>query len=329
MKRLSSTYYLTFVMSLLVAAGCLDATTEPGGAGAVQDQTPAVAEGIGEVPPHQGRAGFIPLDVGNVWEYERVVDYVVTDDDGNVIDAQALAEDVIHEIIGTEERFGREYALNQQTFVREGGDDLHWWDRYRQDKSGLYRADIGLGEPPASPVVAGSVNARRVFHILPKELPSITLASSDPNVRRAYEAAWRRLVAKRRMIEEMLQGVTLAGPPGGPLPQETTTLRYPLRPGQEWAIRTSPFAVECAVEAREVLELPAGRMPGWRVRLENELFGPNDSVLFWYGRRGLLGELIHIEAIATDMTGRPIGTIVADETLSLQSLQLVRPGHHP
>jgi hypothetical protein len=275
----------------------------------------------------ESRRGFLPLEIGNVWTYDRTFDYVVIDDDGNVIETGSLAQDVMHEIIGSEERFGREYVLNQQTFVRDVGEDLYWWDRYRQDRAGFYRADIGLGEPPASPTAEERATAMRTFLLMPKALPRMRAAGLEPSTLRAYEAAWARLLEKRQIAGEMLHGAPLAGPPGGQFPEETTRLSYPLHPGQRWVLRTSPFLVESEVEAMEVLDLPAGRFAAWRVRLENAVLGPSDSVLFWYGRSGLLGESIHVESVATDLFGNPIGTIISDETMYLRSLQLIQPGH--
>lgn len=319
--------YFVAVVAVVIAAGCLDTGTVPTPSGTAQNVT---TTGITDVPTPNGAAGFLPLEVGNEWAYQRTFDYVVIDENDNVIDQQSLTEDVLYDIIGTEERFGREYVLNQQTYVRESGDDLYWWDRYRQDRSGLYRADIALGEPPASPAIAREPSsALRVFLLMPKTLPRISEAGLDPNTMRAYQAAWSRLVEKRRMIETMLRGISPAGPPGGALSQETTTLRYPLRPGQKWEVRTDPFLVASQVEAAQVLDLPAGRFPGWRVRLDNSVLGPNDSVRFWYGHSGLLGERIHVESLATDLGGNVIGTMIADETLYLTSLDLVGPGHQP
>ena len=314
----------------LIPAGCLDGGTVPTGRGPESAKNETVTGPGIEVPSQSGRAGFLPLEVGNLWTYERTFDFVVVDDDGNVIQTGSSREDVLHEIIGTEERFGREYVLNQQTFVRDGGEDLHWWDRYRQDRSGLYRANIGLGEPPASRAAAeGRSNAMRTFLLMPKALPQMRATDLDPNTQRAYEAAWGRLLEKRRIVEEMLRGALRSGPPGGALSGESTRLRYPMQPGRTWVNRADPFLVESEVEAMEVLALPAGRIAGWRVRLENSALGPNDSVLFWYSRSGLLGDYIHVESVATDIGGNPIGTVISDETMYLQSLQLVRPGQRP
>jgi hypothetical protein len=317
----------TVIAAFLILAGCLDNDTVPIGPALESEETVTGPGMIREVPGESRGAGFLPLDNGNMWTYERTFDFVVIDDDGNVIETGAGTEDVVHEIIGTEERFGREYVLNQQTFVRDGGEDLHWWDRYRQDRSGLYRANIGLGEPPASRATAeGRSNAMRTFLVMPKALSQMRAAGLEPNTLRAYEAAWDRLLKKRQIVEEMLRGASPAGPPGGELFGESTTLRYPLHPGHTWVNRTDPFLVESEVEAMEVVDLPAGRFAGWRVRLENSLLDPDDSVLFWYSRSGLLGEYIHVQSVATDLGGNPIGTIISDETMYLQSLQLVRPG---
>ncbi len=127
----------------------------------------------------------------------------------------------------------------------------------------------------------------------------------------------RPLVAER--------GSALGSPPGGPLSEEITRLRYPLRPGASWTVREDPF-FGSTVEAMEVVKLPPGRFPAARIRMKSEFYGPNDRVRLWFGRSGELGHQYHLEASATDYMGNVIGTILFDETEMLTDIDLVGPG---
>ena len=53
------------------------------------------------------------------------------------------------EIIGVEERFGREYIVEEcRIYDSELTDTLVTWVRFRQDRTGLYEAMIPIIEPP-------------------------------------------------------------------------------------------------------------------------------------------------------------------------------------
>jgi hypothetical protein len=307
--------YLFAIATVLLLGGC-----RGGDASFTAPETDANATLTRDAVLPVGGQGFLPLDVGNVWHYDRTFESIMRDNDGNVIDMQSLEENVVHEIVGVEQRFGRTYILNEQRFVREGG-DLLWWNRYRQNRSGLYSADIGLGEPPASGLAAANRRQPTQSQLLmPQTLPMHSLVMA-PEQLQAWGVAWQRLVEKRMAI-----ATAQLGPPGGALSDEITLLRYPFRPGRRWQNRVTPFLVESEVEGHDVLELPAGRFSAWRVRLTNEALDENDSVLFWYGRSGLLAETIHIESVATDLGGNVLGTVVSDETMLLADLQLVGRG---
>lgn len=307
--------YLFAIAAVLILGGCRTGDTTVSG-----PETDANATLTPDAATPGGGQGFFPLAIGNVWDYDRTFDYVMFDNDGNIADMQSLNEEVIYEIIGVEQRFGREYVLNQQRYVRETG-DLLWWNRYRQDRSGLYAADIGLGEPPAfSLVAAARMQPAQNTLLMPQIMPMRSMAMA-PDQLQAWEAAWQRLVEKRMAIAAAL-GAAQFGPPGGALSNELTVLRYPLHPGRHWLNRNTLFVVESEVEGNDVLDLPAGRFPAWRVRLTNEAFGDNDSALFWYSRSGILKESVHIESIATDLAGNVLGTFVSDELLLLVDLDL-------
>ena len=149
--------------------------------------------------------------------------------------------------------------------------------------------------------------------------------------RDAYRRSLDDLCLRLRVIDSAIGRITgpapvLQGPPGGVLPDEITLLKYPLHPSQEWTIRDDPFYVFGAVEAHEVLDLPPGRMNGYKIRIDNGLFGPSDWGYVWYGRDGYLGLTAHLETEILDPNGNPMGALVFDEHTLLESLDLVGKG---
>lgn len=78
------------------------------------------------------------------------------------------------------------------------------------------------------------------------------------------------------------------------------------------------------MEAHESLDLPAGRFPAWRVRVENELLDPEDRVVVWYGRSGRLAVSIHTETLALDSETGETALITVDELDVLTDISLER-----
>jgi hypothetical protein len=110
--------------------------------------------------------------------------------------------------------------------------------------------------------------------------------------------------------------VHIAGDGGDP--EDLTRLLYPVQVGKEWTIRPDPLFAT-SVEALESLDLPGGDQEAYRLRITSDLFGANDSALLWYGTDGFLGHSFHLEAVVIDSYGDPIGTMLWDEELRLQS----------
>jgi hypothetical protein len=149
--------------------------------------------------------------------------------------------------------------------------------------------------------------------------------------RDAYRKGWEDLCHKLQVIGIPMgrggaSAPVLQSPPGSVLPGEITRLKYPLHPSREWTIRDDPFYAFGAVESQDVLDLPPGKMNGYKIRLTNEFLDLNDLVYYWYGRAGFLGFLIHVEVEIVDPAGNPIGTVAIDERLFLESLDLVGEG---
>jgi hypothetical protein len=247
----------------------------------------------------------------------------VLDDDGNILEDLFSSSEFTRVITGTEELFGREYVLEEESGVQRsplGGGPTTWtyWYRYRQDGSGLYEADVSLVDPPGVHPVTGRVHGGLKPGI------TLTLGRVPEGHRGAFQAALQRLEARRARLRAAL-GLAARGS-GGALDHELTRLRYPLHPGTAWEIRVDPdLVIHARVERHEVLELPAGRFPAWRIRIRWELGDPDDTILVWYGSSGYLQSFVHIRSEATDADGTPIGVVVSDETDVLTSLQLAGP----
>jgi hypothetical protein len=109
----------------------------------------------------------------------------------------------------------------------------------------------------------------------------------------------------------------------GPLPRGTAPnaekklLEYPLHTGATWPMYQSSMVADTAfVEGMDVLNLPAGRFPAWRIRIHGASQPPS---VVWYGREGFLMEKWHADY------GRASGNgfrVVKDHADSLTWLRL-------
>ncbi|MFN0152638.1 MAG: hypothetical protein ACKVU1_18195 [bacterium] len=104
-----------------------------------------------------------------------------------------------------------------------------------------------------------------------------------------------------------------------------TRLKYPLYPGQNWAIRNEgSFVFKAGVEAFEVIDTPIGRVPAYRIRISPN-FDPDTVFDFvqWWGRCGLMGSKMHSESELLDENGDPIGIFIWDELQQVTDIDLV------
>ncbi|UCH83380.1 MAG: hypothetical protein JSW50_13115, partial [Candidatus Latescibacterota bacterium] len=150
-------------------------------------------------------------------------------------------------------------------------------------------------------------------------------------IRVSLKRGWARHAARLRIARSSIEpetglGAAFSGRPGGVFPEEIARLSYPLHPGAVYPVRTEPFGVDAAVDGIEVLDLPAGRFHGYRIRIISELLDPDDQVVLWYGRCGELGSLIHLETIAMDVETGEMVRIISTETSWLSGLALTDPG---
>lgn len=295
-------------------------------------------------PEKQG--GFFPLDFGDRWQQETVATFVVVPNVGEPGTPDTMRTKTQTEVTGTEILSGTSYTLLEQRWT-QGTVHGTYWFRYRQDRMGLYEADVSIVQPPSSGLrVLTSTEAREA----PREASAWeTQASREAQRERlaaqlhqrgvhpGFVRALDQALARHAMIREVASTVRFgaergatskASPTGGPLAQELTRLRYPLHPGASWIVLDDP-RVTAMVEARETLAFRDRRLTSWRIRIDwPGVFGPRDVAHVWYGRCGELQLVAHLEGVATDENGDPVGLLISDESTVLVGLDLTRGGCH-
>jgi len=318
MLKISVSFLMITIISLFAACNITDSGVED--TRLAIEQEALFSKGSGPHNPGQGE--FYPLDIGNSWTYKGERSMSIGDHESYHISVQEMRS-----IVGTEELFGREYILEEQVIIAGNvfglDDTITYWLRHRQDRAGLYEADVAMNIPPGEDSDAANLLGENLNTDLDSwnELWKRSvdeLEYIDPEaVERAKIAHFNKINAVNELLGRKTGSVLLTGPPGGILPDEIQRLRYPLHPGQEWVVRDSPLFFSI-VEGMDVLDLPAGRMNGWRIFVYNEFLEDNDIVRCWFGRCGFLGMTIHLE---TEMDG-VYGVIISDENLFLESYDL-------
>ncbi len=256
-------------------------------------------------------SNFYPIALGDRWSYRD-------DDIVQVIPDQGPADPPFEDVGSIdvdmsciESVGGHDYSVEHSAYLFDGYTS-HTWVLYRQDRTGLFELDTSIFSPPSCAAgTASSVSA-------PRSLTDRVIAARPQY--QSYRAALERLEAKRALVARALNGRSLVGTSA--LAGELTRLQYPLHPGATWSIRTDPAFV-ATVEGVDVLQLPAGRFTGYRIRIEAPgVFGSNDRVTTWYDRHGTLHLVAHLEGALTDANGQVIGKLITDETRDLTSLTL-------
>ena len=261
-----------------------------------------------------GTGAFYPLALGNSWEYEGSSRLVFVNPDGSPggdpIETQLVESD---RIIGTEVRNGVSYFVREEV-LNESPDPYtgQWitWSRMRQDRSGLYAADVNSDEPPAleSSVArdapAGAKPGRPTLDVETLEQRGFSKASAAAfadRLERLREAArgWVRAADATRASQE----------------GELTWLLYPLHVGVEWNIRPDmPWPAR--VDQVERIDSKMGPLTAYRIET-NPLGAPlpeGEFVRLFYGRVGYIGYSIHSSFQAADENGQPTGvTAIVDE----------------
>jgi hypothetical protein len=248
-----------------------------------------------------------PLQLGNTWKYQAHVKIQTLPYEGDPTE-QEVIRTTKAEIFGPEQLFGRCYAVEVLTITEDiNPEDVFTQTvRYRQDSSGLYEAVA------TEPGPAGA--AREARSLDPRDGPR--------------SSAWARAIVQ---LEDRVQALrdSRHGRKGGVLDNELQRLAYPLHRGASWVVADDEFFMTATVEGREVLRLPIGRTPAWRIRLEADFYGPDDVVELFYGRDGYLGWRVFLVGEASDETGTPIGIVTFTEEEYLEDLDIDRKGEHP
>jgi len=255
---------------------------------------------------------FYPLDIGNHWSYEQTLVFVIVPTGGTPGPPATSQTSFDVDLIGTQQYLGRDYVVQRETF--EDGSQGQFL--YRQDKSGLYNADVAPAPVNRATQTRAAVAATRL------------LGQASEAQRSAYRAALDRLMNKQLALRRMVRGggFGLIATATGPLQGEIALLQYPLATSKTWHVREDPLVIY-TVEGQDRLDLPAGALSGWRIRIEwPGVFGPNDRAQVWYGRDGVLQLEAHLEGEATDENGNVIGTIISDESQRLTDHTLVNSG---
>lgn len=256
-----------------------------------------------------------PLAVGNHWDYlirARVVTIPDVGEPTTVFNRSPWSA----EVVGTEIRGAHEYFLVWEGDPRSAAPTLPQFFQ-RQDDEGFYELDV----PPAASDLRADAGGQPLAATIDFVALDASLAGRPHG--EALARAARSVVAKLERMRRSLG--TLPAATAGAEPNELTFLRYPLQVGAQWTVRESPFFGRI-VTGQDDLLLPVGRVRAWRIRGVSELYGPNDRVLFWYGRPGLVRTRVHAEGEATDDAGNVIGRVVADFDQALVRVSLNAAG---
>ncbi|UCE01548.1 MAG: hypothetical protein JSW67_09690 [Candidatus Latescibacterota bacterium] len=315
---------------LCVAAGTHCNLTSP----AEEKTSVADAPGVGsptllaEKPEPPPQSLFYPLQLGNRWDYARTFTAQISPDGGEPESPITTEATIESEITGTEELFGRAYWVQENRWNEEG-EEFTEWVRFRQDRRGLYEADVPLQQPPASRAEPPSNGGRRAVRVAAAAPSGNAIRQRLAHVHPAYVVALEKILARRHALHAALRatqsGPRITAPPGGAEDRELVRLQYPLRPGARWTVVADPL-IESTVEGREELQLPIGRRVATRIRIHSEILGPNDRAAAWVDRCGELKFEFHFEGEATNEDGERIGDVVADEVMVVTGIEVSRGG---
>ena len=273
-----------------------------------------------EFRAHRPRMRY-PLQLGNQWKYKAHVNIQVHTGEGEE-PPREIIRTTKSEIVGAESLFGLCYAIQERTITEDTspGDVILQRVFLRQDRTGLYEADVPIGDHP--PVLArpSTIEGQNTFdHYL-----------ADRDQGTAWVRAHRELRHRASLVREMRHAGAWSGRNrGGPTENELTRLDYPLRRGHQWVVIDDAFLMTATVEGREVLDLPIGRTPGWRIRLESDIFGPDDEVYMFYGRLGYLGWRLMVASEVIDEDGQSMGTLGFTDEEYLQDVEIDRKADVP
>ena len=316
---------LAIAIFALAAAGCGKA---PAPIAPASEPTPALSIGAGsagteaQVESSASGNSFYPLQIGNEWSYDHALS-IVTIPIGGPPDPVILQTDRrTRDIVCVENLGGNDYFV-ERTYYPSPPEFT--WVRLREDRDGLFEADIPTTQPPGCSAPAGRprFDGGAVAPRSDEEVWTAIAARVPAFARAAYREAWDGIEARASAIRRAL-GTGPARPRTEAVGAgEITRLEYPLHPGASWVIRADP-RFESTVERAEALDLAVGHVPAWRIRIDIDGLGARDRVHVWYSRSGFLKSDVHLEAEATDTSGNPIGQVIFEESEELVALSLNR-----
>ncbi|HKQ57356.1 MAG TPA: hypothetical protein VJY35_05775 [Candidatus Eisenbacteria bacterium] len=253
----------------------------------------------------QPTADLYPLQIGNRWHHrhQRIIRIFVN---GKALAPIRDRWETASDIACTRNVNGFDYLVE-----RSNAFGTPVWTALRQDATGLYELPPVVN-PPSCPS-ALAAEAGSAAH--PGFDPPASLA--------AWPAAERAAVldALARMDERVTTFRTSSL--GGPGPVEMPRLLYPIQVGTRWG---TWYGATAEVVGSDVLELPAGKFFGHRVRLIYPSMGPADRMHVWYGRAGYLQTVTHLEFPIVDGRNVAYGVGILDESEVLVDLRLA-PRH--
>lgn len=258
----------------------------------------------------KGTSGRYPLQLGNTWKHRAHATMYTIPDEGDPTTTE-VTRVTKAEITGSSQYYGRCYIVEERTITEDVGDGnaVTQTVNYRQDRAGLYE----VADASVAPVDG---TARHESGPFARNLQMQRNAI-------AWNQAFNAVQARIQPIYAMRCGR------GGVLEGELTRLEYPLHRKRSWVVTDDFFTMTAHVERRVVLDLPVGRTPAWKVRIESTLFGPDDSVHFFYGRDGYLGWQLSVAGEVFDENGQPVGTVLFTDEEYLESLSIDRQGELP
>lgn len=304
---------------LVLLLGCsspLDTTTRPDVA------TTGVSGATGTAQAVSATKGpFYPLTVGNRWSYQGLDAVRLITFGEPPSPPTEFVTNAEREILCSELTNDLVYMVEQTI---QGSPSGPSWRRYRQDASGLYELDLVDNMPP---VCGGPRDEAPAAGLPPRGEPTIW----DRVVTRS--AAERRAVAELRARVAAVEALTRPGAGPAlllPFPQartgELTRLRYPLRIKSGWVILSDPgFPLRAEVAGIDALDLPFGRVAGYRVELHSPVYGPSGFVRLWYGREGYLQIRVHLEVDIVNEGDTVVGVALFDWSEWLTEVHLVSP----
>lgn len=233
-----------------------------------------------------------PLAVGNRWQHVRNFDVFERGSEGEWSPITSITADVERTIVGVTDIAERPYFLQRETTTERGTTDppFNYIFGVRQDRAGLYEWDGGdaLASGTEALVAASAAPA-----------PSRMSEVMHEIERRSPEHARKLAMLERVVLPTRWLG---ARERGGRLPGELLRLAYPLRPRARWIVRQlDGSALVATVMEFGPVVLPSGTERAWKIRYDwPGVYGPNDRVEVWYGRRGYLGMRARLETVGTD-----------------------------